>query len=109
MSIVYLGCLLLSLAGVVTLDLRHRLFLGRAPGPALLVLGIGLAFFLTWDLLGIGLGIFFRAETAFMTGILLAPELPIEEPVFLLFLCELTMVLVRGADEWLQRRRTGAA
>ncbi|WP_203135649.1 lycopene cyclase domain-containing protein [Microbacterium sp. JZ31] len=109
MSVVYLACLLVSLAGVVTLDLRHRLFLGRAPGPALLVLGIGLAFFLTWDLLGIGLGIFFRAETDFMTGILLAPELPLEEPVFLLFLCELTMVLACGAERVLARGRTGRA
>ncbi|WP_309067324.1 lycopene cyclase domain-containing protein [Microbacterium sp.] len=109
MSIVYLACLLVSLAGVLALDLRHRLFLGRAPGPALLVLGIGLAFFLAWDLLGIGLGIFFRAETPFMTGILLAPELPIEEPVFLLFLCELTMVLACGAERWLGRGRTGRA
>ena len=96
-------------AEFLTLDLRHRLFLGRAPGPALLVLAIGLVFFLAWDLFGIGLGIFFRAETEFMTGILLAPELPLEEPVFLLFLCELTMVLVCGAERWLARGRAGAA
>jgi len=103
-SFVYLGCLLVSLAGMVLLDLRHRLFLGRSPRAALVVLAIGLAFFLIWDLLGIGLGIFFRAETDFMTGILLAPELPVEEPVFLLFLCELTMVLVCGAERLLARR-----
>ncbi|WP_345750713.1 lycopene cyclase domain-containing protein [Microbacterium rhizophilus] len=109
MSVLYLACLLVSLAGVVLLDLRHRLFLGRAVRPALLVLGIGLAFFLAWDALGIGLGIFFRAETEFMTGILLAPELPVEEPVFLLFLCELTMVLACGAERLLDRREKGAA
>ncbi|MBO3664710.1 lycopene cyclase domain-containing protein [Microbacterium stercoris] len=104
MSAVYLVCLLVSLAGVVLLDIRHRLFLGRAPRRALMVLAIGVAFFLAWDLLGIGLGIFFRAETEIMTGILLAPELPLEEPVFLLFLCELTMVLVNGAERLLARR-----
>lgn len=104
MSAVYLVCLLVSLAGVVLLDIRHRLFLGRAPRRAAMVLAIGVAFFLAWDLLGIGLGIFFRAETEIMTGILLAPELPLEEPVFLLFLCELTMVLVCGAERLLAAR-----
>ncbi|GAA4774056.1 lycopene cyclase domain-containing protein [Microbacterium gilvum] len=106
MSVVYLACLLVSLAGVVLLDLRHRLFLGRDPVAALAVLGVGLVFFLAWDAAGIALGIFFRAETAFMTGIVLAPELPLEEPVFLLFLCELAMVLYTGAVRLLSRRRT---
>ena len=57
----------------------------------------GVVFFLVWDLVGIGLGIFFRGETAFMTGILLAPELPLEELFFLTLLCYLTMNLVRLA------------
>jgi hypothetical protein len=38
-----------------------------------------------------------------MTGLMLAPELPLEELVFLLFLCELTMVLVLGAQRVLDR------
>ncbi|WP_309128998.1 lycopene cyclase domain-containing protein [Microbacterium sp.] len=105
MSIIYLTFLLISLAGVTALDVRHRLFLGRDPRSALAVLAIGVAFFLLWDLAGIGLGIFFRADGPFATGILLAPELPLEEPVFLLFLCELTMVLVCGAERLLTHRR----
>jgi len=104
-SLVYLCLLLVSLAGVSVLDLRHRLFLGRDPLRALTVLGLGLAFFLLWDLAGIGLGIFFRADGPFATGILLAPELPLEEPLFLLFLCELTMVLVCGAERLLRGRK----
>jgi hypothetical protein len=39
-----------------------------------------------------------------MTGVMLAPELPLEEPVFLLFLCEVTMVLVLGADRLIRAR-----
>lgn len=105
MSMVYLACLLVALTGVVVVDVRFRLFLGRSWRDGLLVLAAGLAFFLAWDLAGIGLGIFLRGEGPFMTGILLAPELPLEEPVFLLFLCEVTMVLVLGADRLLQRRR----
>lgn len=104
MSAAYLIALLVSLAGVVLLDVRHRLFLGRDPWRAALVLLLGTAFFLLWDLAGIGLGIFFRDDGAFATGILLAPELPVEEPIFLLFLCELTMVLVCGAEKVLAAR-----
>ncbi|NHI16583.1 lycopene cyclase domain-containing protein [Microbacterium excoecariae] len=106
MGLVYLACLVVALAGVVTLDLRHRLFLGAAPGRALVVIAIGVCFFLAWDIAGIALGVFFRGDTAFMTGILLGPELPIEEVVFLAFLCELTMVLVVGAERILAARRT---
>ncbi|MGX1793531.1 lycopene cyclase domain-containing protein [Microbacterium sp. NPDC055312] len=109
MSAAYLIALLVSLAGMVLLDVRHRLFLGRDPARAVIVLLLGTAFFLLWDLAGIGLGIFFRDDGAFATGILLAPELPIEEPIFLLFLCELTMVLVCGAEKVLAARRKARA
>ncbi|MEV7633536.1 lycopene cyclase domain-containing protein [Microbacterium sp. NPDC089318] len=109
MSAAYLIALLVSLAGMVLLDMRHRLFLGRDPARATLVLLIGTAFFVLWDLAGIGLGIFFRDDGEFATGILLAPELPLEEPIFLLFLCELTMVLVCGAEKVLATRRRGGA
>ncbi|MFD5226789.1 lycopene cyclase domain-containing protein [Microbacterium sp. NPDC058342] len=105
MSLLYPAFLLVSLAGVTALDLRHRLFLGRSPLRALVVLGVGLVFFLLWDIAGIGLGIFFRADGPFATGILLAPDLPLEEPLFLLFLCELTMVLSCGAQRMLERKR----
>ena len=39
-----------------------------------------------------------------MTGILLAPELPLEEPLFLAFLCYLTMVLITGIERVLSKR-----
>lgn len=104
MSLVYLGSLLVCLACVVLVDVRFRLFLGRDWRRALIVLGVGLVFFLAWDLAGIGLGIFLRGDGPFMTGVLLAPELPLEEPVFLLFLCEVTMVLVLGTERLLRRK-----
>ncbi|MGK9222246.1 MULTISPECIES: lycopene cyclase domain-containing protein [unclassified Microbacterium] len=107
MSLVYLGCLLLALSCVLAVDRRFRLFVWRAPARAALVLATGLVFLLAWDAAGIALGIFFRAETAVMTGLVIAPELPVEEPVFLLFLCELTMVLFCGADRLLAARDRG--
>jgi lycopene cyclase domain-containing protein len=90
-SFVYLGALLVALAGMVVLDLRFRLFFAAAPGRAAVVLALGVAFFLAWDVAGIGAGIFFRANPGLLTGVLLGPELPLEELFFLALLCYLTM------------------
>lgn len=96
MSLVYLGVLLGALACMVLLDLRYRLVFGAAGARAIIALAIGVVFFLAWDLAGIALGIFHRGENTVSTGILLAPELPLEEFVFLAFLCYLTLVLYTG-------------
>ncbi len=106
MSFAYLAVLTGSLAAMVLLDRRFRLFFWRSPRQAAIVLAAGVAFFLCWDLLGIGWGIFRRGQTAFMTGVQLAPELPLEEAFFLAFLCYLTMNLVQGTRMVLERRRT---
>jgi lycopene cyclase domain-containing protein len=103
MGILYLGALLVSLAGMVVLDRRFRLFYFDSPVRAAVVMVLGVAFFLAWDLFGIGLGIFFRGETSFMTGIVIAPELPLEEIFFLGLLCYLTMNVFRGAQLLLER------
>jgi len=93
MAILYLAALLVALTGMVMLDLRFRLFFWRDARRAAIVLIAGLVFFLAWDLSGIGLGIFFRGETSFMTGLVVAPELPVEEIFFLTLLCYLAMNL----------------
>ncbi|MBO0607814.1 lycopene cyclase domain-containing protein [Myceligenerans salitolerans] len=103
MSFAYLAVLLVSAGFVLLLDARFRLFCWHAPARAAGVLLIGTAFFLAWDLAGISFGVFFHGGTSYMTGVMLAPELPLEELVFLLFLCELTMVLVLGAGRVLHR------
>ncbi|WP_223881174.1 lycopene cyclase domain-containing protein [Nesterenkonia ebinurensis] len=101
-SFLYLGSLLISTGCMLLLDWRFRLFVFRAPVRAGLVLVAGTAFFLLWDLAGIALGIFLHGPGPYMTGIMLAPELPLEELFFLLFLCHLTMVLVLGAQRLLE-------
>lgn len=93
MSLLYLVALAIALTGMVMLDRRFGLFFWKAWKRALAVLLIGVAFFVAWDLAGIGLGIFFRGETDFMTGLQVAPELPVEELFFLALLCYLTMNL----------------
>lgn len=101
MNALYLLVLLVSAAGVLLVDARFRLFCWASPARAAAVLLLGTAFFLAWDLAGIALGVFFGGGAP-MTGLMLAPHLPIEELVFLLFLCELTMVLVLGARRVLE-------
>ncbi len=89
--VLYLLALLISLAGMVVLDRRFTLFFWQDARRAGIVLAAGVLFFLVWDLFGVGLGIFFRGETDFMTGLLVAPEVPLEEVFFLTLLCYLTM------------------
>lgn len=93
MSFLYLLALAVALTGMVMLDRRFRLFFWVDARRASIVLLVGIAFFVVWDLAGITLGIFFRGETAFMTGLQVAPELPVEELFFLALLCYLTMNL----------------
>ena len=108
MSLAYAGALLVSIAGLAVLDRRGRvlLFAGRAEarrGAAVIALGV--AFFVLWDLVGIGLGVFFRGTTRYLSGVLVAPELPVEELGFLTLLSYLTLlVYVAAARWWLGRR-----
>jgi lycopene cyclase domain-containing protein len=100
MTLLYLLALLIALTGMVVLDRRFRLFFWRDARRAAIVLAAGLVFFLAWDLAGVGGGIFFRGETPFMTGLQIAPEVPLEEVFFLALLCYLTM----NVYGWLSRR-----
>lgn len=107
MSFLYLGALLVSITGMVVLDLRFRLFFAVAPLRAAIVLVVGLAFFLTWDVFGISLGIFFRGNPGLLTGVLLGPELPLEELFFLTLLIYTVMNsygVVRSVSPELRRR-----
>lgn len=91
MTLLYLLALLIALTGMVMLDRRFRLFFWQDRRRATIVLVAGVLFFFAWDLAGVGGGIFFRGETAFMTGLQVAPEVPVEEVFFLALLCYLTM------------------
>ncbi|PTL72818.1 lycopene cyclase domain-containing protein [Rathayibacter caricis DSM 15933] len=91
MGVVYLLALAVSISGMVVLDRRFGLFFWNDARRAAIVLPAGVVFFLIWDLFGIGLGVFFRGETPYMTGLQLAPELPVEEVLFLTLLCYLSM------------------
>ncbi|MDH6182471.1 lycopene cyclase domain-containing protein [Microbacteriaceae bacterium SG_E_30_P1] len=98
MGILYLVALGIALTGMVMLDRRFRLFFWADGRRAAIVLVVGVLFFLAWDLAGVGLGVFFRGETSFMTGLQVAPEVPLEEVFFLTLLCYLTMNVYRAVE-----------
>lgn len=105
----YLGAILLSAAGIAALDARHRLALWAHPARTAAAIGIGTAFFLAWDAIGIATGVFVKGGSPLLVGIDLAPHLPLEEPVFLAFLCYLALVVHAAALRRIDGRRTRAA
>lgn len=104
MGLVYLLCLLAGITCMLLLDARFRLFYWADPIAAALVTVFGVVVLLLWDVTGIALGVFLRGDSALATGIVLAPELPLEEPVFLIFLVLCTMIAYTGARRLLKRQ-----
>ncbi|WP_102510219.1 lycopene cyclase domain-containing protein [Sanguibacter massiliensis] len=107
----YLAALLVSAAGVLAIDLRWRLLLGarRSPfGTRLRVLGVvgaGAALLLVWDVVAIRAGFYGRGLGDALVGVEVAPHLPIEEIVFVVFLAYVTLVVAAGMLRWLGQRR----
>ena len=107
-SFLYLLALFGGIGCMLLLDHRFRLFFWKDAAAAFLVTVAGTVFLLLWDAAGIAAGIFLRGNADIATGIVLAPELPIEEPVFLVFLVLCTMVLYTGSVRILDHRRERA-
>lgn len=103
----YLAAIVLSWAGIAALDVRFRLAAPVAPGRTAAAVALGTAFFLAWDAAGIAAGVFVKGESPLLLGIDLAPHLPVEEPVFLAFLCYLALVVHAAALRPLRRRARG--
>ena len=114
MSALYLLAIVGSTACMGLVDRRWRLFLFDRPGQALALVGAAVAFFLTWDLAAIALGVYERGDSPAMTGIEVAEELPIEEIFFVIFFGYLTMVLHRlfarvALPAWERRSERGVS
>ncbi len=103
---VYLAALAVSLGGLAVLDRRFRLAFWSDWRRAALAVGTGVVAFLAWDVAGLALGIFARGESPWMTGLLLAPDLPVEEAVFLTLLCYVALLVWRGAEQVRAVRRS---
>lgn len=103
-GVIYLGLLLLSIASMLLLDWRHRLFFWRDAKAAAIVTVVSVGALLAADAVGIVTGVFLRGDTSIATGVVIAPEMPLEEPFFLVFLTLLTAVTFTGALKVMQRR-----
>ncbi|CAI9386623.1 lycopene cyclase domain-containing protein [Microbacterium sp. T2.11-28] len=101
----YLLCLVVSAAGLVALDARFRLAFWWTPGRTAAAVALGTAFFLAWDAVGIATGVFVKGDSPVLLGVDLAPHLPLEEPVFLAFLCYLALLVFAAV----RRRQDRAA
>ena len=106
-SFVYLGALLLSIGGLAVIDRRFGLAFWHDARRSAWTVGIAVVGFLLWDLAGLALGIFARGDSPHMTGVLLAPELPLEEAFFLALLSYVGLLAWRWFDEAAARRATG--
>jgi lycopene cyclase domain-containing protein len=104
-KLVYAASLLVSLGCLVLLDLRFRLVFRRNTVASAIVVLVGVVFFIVWDAVGISSGVFRHVDSRWATGILLAPQFPLEELLFLVFLSYLTLVLLSGWRRWRERTR----
>ncbi len=98
MQWLYLAGLLLSIAGMATLDWRYRLAFWHDRTRTLLTITVGVLVFVLWDLIAIKQGIFIHGDSRFMLSFTLAPEFPVEEIFFLILLCYCTLVIYRAGE-----------
>ncbi|GAA3019899.1 lycopene cyclase domain-containing protein [Microbacterium dextranolyticum] len=101
----YLAALLVSVAGILTLDARFRLAFWAQPVPTAIAVALGTLFFVAWDAVGIASGVFVRGGSPLFIGVELFPHMPVEEPVFLAFLCHLALVAQAAWSRWRLRHR----
>ena len=91
----YLVALLVPIAAMAAVDRRWRLVVWADPRRTAVVLALGVLAFLAWDILALGHGFYRRGGSPLMSGVDVAPDLPLEEVFFVLFLCYLSLVLHR--------------
>lgn len=90
---VYGAAILVSSCSMAVIDWRWNLAFFRDAISSIVVLVGSVCAFLLWDLLGITAGVFFRGPGPWMTGWQIAPEIPVEEVLFLSFLTQFSLVL----------------
>ena len=104
MQYAYLIGLVFSIIGLALFDWRFKLGFSTNRKAATLATVLPLIFFLLWDGAGIALGIFFRGETSHLTGLVIAPELPVEELFFLFLLNYTTLTVFIAIKRLLDKR-----
>lgn len=97
----YLGLLVFSLVGMAITDFRWKLALFDDARRAVLVIVLSVVFFVGWDIAGVANGVFFKGDSNLLVGWDIAPEIPIEEILFLTLLSHLALIAFR----FVERRR----
>lgn len=94
----YLAGLMVSIIGLGVADWRFKLAVFVDANRTVRAVLAGWVVLLVWDAIGIAADIFHVGASSYATGWLIAPDMPIEEPVFLFLLCYLsllTFIIVR--------------
>lgn len=89
----------MSLAGLITLDVRFKLAFAKNPKAASIAIGAPYLLFVIWDFSGIASGIFFKGKSDLLTGLMVAKDFPVEELFFLALLCYSTLIVAT----WFER------
>lgn len=108
-ALAYLLTLLAVIGCMALLDHRFGLVFWADARRGLLTIALGTVVFLLWDVAAIAAGFYHKGDSSAMTGIMFGPELPLEELVFIVFLCYLTLVVHGLMTLLLRRRREPAA
>lgn len=108
-QLVYLLSLVAVLGCMAATDRRWRLFFWADAKRAWSVFATGFVLFLVWDLVALELRLYERGRSEFMTGVEVAPDLPVEELFFVAFLPYLTMVLHGLLVRWLGAHGPGGS
>lgn len=98
-NVYYLTALTVSILGMLIIDYRLRLafwFDSRKTAKTVL---LSILFFVLWDVMGIASGIFFHGGSRYTLGLLLGPEMPIEELFFLFLLVYTSLITLRFMDK----------
>ena len=96
MQFLYLTCLILALCGLFAVDYRWRLAYFVDKRATLLTVILGVVFFSLWDIAGIMLGIFFTGATTYLSGLIIVPDYPVEEALFLMLLSYNVLLAWKG-------------
>ena len=95
----YLIGLLVAIFCMGLIDYRYKLALWHNRRRTITTILIAVSIFVIWDILGIGLKIFFHGKSDYSLPFTILPEFPIEELFFLVLLCYTTLIIYRGAGK----------
>ena len=95
----YLIRLIVAIFCMGLIDRRYKLALWHDRRRTIATLSVAVSIFIVWDILGIGLKIFFHGGSNYSLPFTLLPEFPVEELFFLILLCYTTLIIYLGASK----------